>query len=58
MKYSELENARLQGNVQTGNQLTVFGNKKRTPQGPLGISNGVGGGTLTRKTVKVTSTSS
>ena len=45
MKYSELENARLQGNVQTGNQLTVFGNKKRTPQGPLGISNGVGGGT-------------
>ena len=30
---------------QTGNQLTVFGNKKGTPQGPLGISNGVGGGT-------------
>lgn len=33
------------GQPQPGNQLTVFGNKKGTPQGPLGISNGVGGGT-------------
>ena len=58
MKHGKHENARLQGNIQAGNQLTVFGNKKGTPQGPLGISNGVGGGTGTRKTVKVTSTSS